>query len=449
MGLTIRHATQSNVADEGVAGEIGPTEWNEGHTITDGEPIVILATGQSNFVQTPAFAWSPESRARLWNYNHTDGNIGTAFVALPSTTINVTDKFASEVARLNPTRSVYLINTAMAFSGNTDLALVARHVRARRISADYEQRPGGAGGDRRDQDRPVAVVAGRGADAGNISVYQYPTDWETFHGRLLLETWFPRATPVIIFGLAPTTDLRLDRHRHHEWEVAGGGARLTRIAGASSTTGSLGAQFLARHVSSEWRWAMTRLGKMVGSRIRLWRHTERADRSGDGACCARRFLDARRRAICFSGEISPPIHGSAERASSRSPNGQFAADRWRWTQAGAGVVDITKTADAPTIAQAGTFTQHCLDIAVTTADASIAATDQYFIRQILEGLNTAFLGFGQAGARPITISFWVKSTKTGTFWLSIRNAAGDRSYATSYVVNTAEHMGTQGDHDPG
>ena len=34
MTLTIRHATQSNVQDEGVPGEIGPNEWNEGHTIT-------------------------------------------------------------------------------------------------------------------------------------------------------------------------------------------------------------------------------------------------------------------------------------------------------------------------------------------------------------------------------------------------------------------------------
>jgi hypothetical protein len=34
MTLTIRHATQSNVQDEGVPGEIGPSEWNEGHTIT-------------------------------------------------------------------------------------------------------------------------------------------------------------------------------------------------------------------------------------------------------------------------------------------------------------------------------------------------------------------------------------------------------------------------------
>ncbi len=35
------------------------------------------------------------------------------------------------------------------------------------------------------------------------------------------------------------------------------------------------------------------------------------------------------------------------------PNATFVADRYRWTQTGAGVIDLTKTADAPTIAQAG------------------------------------------------------------------------------------------------
>src|SRR5262245_38004442 len=202
MTLTIKHATLSNVPDQGIPGEIGPSEWNEGHTITDSEPIVILATGQSNFVQTPAFTWSPDSRAKIWNYNHMDGNIGTAFVPLASTTINVGDKFASEIARLNPTRTVYLINTATAMSGNT----IKRWL------------PGATGIDNYLQitnNVPVALAA-IGAtkidllmwwqgEAQIADLYDYPTDWETFYNRLLLESWSPRGTPVIIFGIAPTT----------------------------------------------------------------------------------------------------------------------------------------------------------------------------------------------------------------------------------------------------
>src|SRR5262249_15039558 len=34
---------------------------------------------------------------------------------------------------------------------------------------------------------------------------QYPADWEAVFGRLLLESWFPRATPVVVFGIAAAT----------------------------------------------------------------------------------------------------------------------------------------------------------------------------------------------------------------------------------------------------
>ena len=432
MGLTIRHATQSNVADEGVAGEIGPTEWNEGHTITDGEPIVILATGQSNFVQTPAFAWSPESRARLWNYNHTDGNIGTAFVALPSTTINVTDKFASEVARLNPTRSVYLINTAMAFSGN-------------RIS---HWLPGTSAPDEYLQitNNVPAALAAIGAtkidlllwwqgEAQIADFYQYPTDWETFHGRLLLETWFHRATPVIVFGLSPTSisgSIFTDTMNGQLQKVVRADPDCRRFV----YTGSLVASFWLDtfHLSGA---GYDQLGKMAAAEFVYGPTRSALIDPVRGVLRAEVLGRPALRNLIIGGDFTanPWQRGSTFTS---VPNATFVADRYRWTQTGAGVIDLTKTADAPTIAQAGMFTQHCLDIAVTTADASIAATDQYHIRQGIEGLNAALLGFGQSNASRITISFWVKSTKTGTFWIAVRNNAGDRSYTTSYVINVAD-----------
>ena len=58
MGLTIKHATLSNVPDEGVPGEIGPSEWNGSHTIVDSDPLVFLATGQSELESVWSFSWS-------------------------------------------------------------------------------------------------------------------------------------------------------------------------------------------------------------------------------------------------------------------------------------------------------------------------------------------------------------------------------------------------------
>jgi hypothetical protein len=116
----------------------------------------------------------------------------------------------------------------------------------------------------------------------------------------------------------------------------------------------------------------------------------------------------------------------------------FPADRFEWGRAGAGVVDITKTADAPTVAQAGVHTEHCLHIDVTTADASIAASDLYWVMHQLEGLNTVRFGFGEAGTRYVTLSFWHKHTKTGTYCAAIRNGDGTRSYIKEYTQSVSD-----------
>jgi len=119
-------------------------------------------------------------------------------------------------------------------------------------------------------------------------------------------------------------------------------------------------------------------------------------------------------------------------------NVQFSADRFQVAYVQDGVVDVIKTADSPTAAEAGTYSSHCLHLDVTTADSSLAANQRYFIRHHVEGLNTVGFGFGQAGARPITLSFWVKSTKTGIFCVALRNSAGDRFFISEYTVNSTD-----------
>jgi len=74
---------------------------------------------------------------------------------------------------------------------------------------------------------------------------------------------------------------------------------------------------------------------------------------------------------------------------------------------------------------------------VTTEDSSIGASQFYLISQKIEGLNIADLAWGTASASPVTLSFWVRSSLTGTFGGSLRNSAVDRSYPFSYVINAA------------
>ncbi len=74
---------------------------------------------------------------------------------------------------------------------------------------------------------------------------------------------------------------------------------------------------------------------------------------------------------------------------------------------------------------------------VTTADPTMAATDQYQFYALIEGVDIADLGWGAAGALPISIGFWFRSSLTGTFSGSIRNAAVARSYPISWTYSVA------------
>lgn len=119
-------------------------------------------------------------------------------------------------------------------------------------------------------------------------------------------------------------------------------------------------------------------------------------------------------------------------------NGAYSADRFLSVVAGAGVFSVLKTADAPTATQARLFTQHCLHVDVTTADASLASTVNYNIQQRIEGLNATSFGFGQAGTRYVTLSFWHKHTKTGVHCVSLTNSSTDRSYVAEYVQDDSD-----------
>jgi len=105
----------------------------------------------------------------------------------------------------------------------------------------------------------------------------------------------------------------------------------------------------------------------------------------------------------------------------------------RWTAAED--TDGTMTAQQSTTAPAG-FTNSFL-FTTGTADASLAAGQFASTRQLIEGYNIADLGWGTANAKTITLSFWVRSSLTGTFGGSLRQATA-RSYVFSYTISAAD-----------
>ena len=119
-------------------------------------------------------------------------------------------------------------------------------------------------------------------------------------------------------------------------------------------------------------------------------------------------------------------------------NGQYCLDRFHISKITGGAVDIKQTDDAPTASQAGYLLTKCLHADVTTADASVAASDMYTIKQKIEYKNIAYVGFGQSGTRYVTASFWVKSTKTGTFCCYIKDDNHTRAYTKEYTVSASD-----------
>jgi hypothetical protein len=89
------------------------------------------------------------------------------------------------------------------------------------------------------------------------------------------------------------------------------------------------------------------------------------------------------------------------------------------------------------MAQAGSQFKYSLKVDCTTADASIAAGDRAILRHHIEGYNMAHLGWGASGALAATLSFWVKSPKTGVHTVGFLNGPANRSFTSEYTVSSA------------
>jgi hypothetical protein len=117
----------------------------------------------------------------------------------------------------------------------------------------------------------------------------------------------------------------------------------------------------------------------------------------------------------------------------------YTIDRWYgYGQSSDGVFTVQRS----TTATAG-FTNSAL-ITVTTADASIGATQLYGFGQKIEGFNISDLGWGTANAQPVTLSFRVRSSLTGTFSVTLLNGVSyNRGYTATFTINSANTFETK------
>jgi len=118
---------------------------------------------------------------------------------------------------------------------------------------------------------------------------------------------------------------------------------------------------------------------------------------------------------------------------STSTEGFIITDRFAFSMNGTSTV---YTASQDSTAPDG-FTKS-IKLDCTTADSSLSAGDFTQIHYKIEGQDLQLLKKGTSSAEKVTISFYVRSPKTGTHILEIQDRDNTRSISKSYTINTAD-----------
>ena len=120
-------------------------------------------------------------------------------------------------------------------------------------------------------------------------------------------------------------------------------------------------------------------------------------------------------------------------ASVTPTNGQYSVDRWAAELSQASKFSFQQNAGSVT-PPAG-FINY---LGVTSLSAYTVGSGEVFnLFQRIEGLNVSDLAWGTASAATVTLSFWVRSSLTGTFGGAIQNNGNDRSYPFSFTISAA------------
>ena len=112
--------------------------------------------------------------------------------------------------------------------------------------------------------------------------------------------------------------------------------------------------------------------------------------------------------------------------------GYLTCDRINFVQ-NMGTWTVTQSSDAPS--SEGFLNAYRIDC--TTADTSVAATDYLLVQQKIEGQNLQTLRKGTSSAKPVTLSFFVKSNTTGNFVVELYDSDNSRQISALYTISSA------------
>ena len=135
--------------------------------------------------------------------------------------------------------------------------------------------------------------------------------------------------------------------------------------------------------------------------------------------------------IIINGDMS--IAQRATSTSSITSSNYYTVDRFRTSYDTAGTWTQSQTTDVPS--GQGFATSFKMDC--TTANGSLSAGSFLAIQSKFEGQNLQYLKKGTSSAESLTLSFWVKSNKTGTYIANLYDADNNRYIAKSYTISSA------------
>jgi len=111
----------------------------------------------------------------------------------------------------------------------------------------------------------------------------------------------------------------------------------------------------------------------------------------------------------------------------------YILDRWELAASQSSKLSVRQNAGSVTPPTG--FTNY---LGLTSLSAySLLSGDFFRIDQPVEGFNLADFGWGTASAVAVTLSFWVRSSLTGSFGIQFTNAAANRVYPVNYTINAA------------
>jgi hypothetical protein len=137
--------------------------------------------------------------------------------------------------------------------------------------------------------------------------------------------------------------------------------------------------------------------------------------------------------LIINGDMQIAQRGTSKTGLTASGTGYHTIDRFMSLLSSAGTWTDTQDTDVPT--GQGFFSSFKTDC--TTADASLSASDYRLLQIRNEGQNFQALKHGTSNAESVTVAFWVKSNKTGTYTLELEKPNSTRSISQTYTIDSA------------